>query len=199
MLYQNFKGLLTLVFIFTLLVGGFYLYKEFVESSFITSKEVEQYPISENIEINPKIEISEESAVISWETPFETIGAILYCPKENTTDCKETGSKSKSKKHSIILQNLDSDTNYSYKILIENKYYPLDEKSYFGFKTLIRSKNNSPVSGEKPTRKTTVSIPTVQVSSTTSKFIKFKEAVKKQDLNFDINKDGKVDMTDYTP
>lgn len=194
MLHQNFKGLLTLVFIFTLLVGGFYLYKGFIEPTIITNNEVGQYPISEDIEINPKIEISEEKVVIMWETPFESIGAVMYCLKGNTTDCEEVSSQTKTKKHIIALENLNTGNEYSYKILIEDKYYPLDETSYFSFKTPDSSNNEGKKSTNQP--KSTLIKPT---ESKTSKLTEFRTAILKQDLNYDTNKDGKVDAKDYIP
>ena len=201
MLSQNFKGLLTLVFIFALLIGGFYAYKNVLEPSLINKETIEQFPVSTDVEITPKIEVMDTKANIKFETPYETKTAILYCLKQDNKNCKEISGKDKNKVQNITISNLTPSTEYEYKIMIEDKYYPTDEKSYFSFKTKGTTGNNltTPQPSKSPllSRENNKLTPTSSVKK--NSLVDFRNAMKTQDLKYDTNKDGKVSLEDYKP
>ena len=200
MLSQNFKGLLTLVLIFALLIGGFYAYKNIFEPSLITKENVEQFPVSTDVEITPKIEIFDTKVNIIFQTPFQTKTAVLYCVKQDTKNCKEIPGNENSKDQNITIANLTPATEYEYKLMIEDKYYPAEEKSYFNFKTkLANTSSSSPT----PTKSPLLSREGNKLSPTSSSkktsLVEFREAMKKQDLKYDTDNDGKVTIEDYKP
>lgn len=183
MLYQNFRGFLTLALVLSLVATGFYFYKGVVETGFIKSQNLEQFAVTtENIEVKPKIEISRSGVNINWETPYETSGTVKYCTsKTNDSSCKTT-STSFGKTHSIQILQLTPNQNYFYQIGIDGTYYPNGD--YYTFKLEGNSSNNAG----------TIENPKIPKSSgITQEFLK---ALKTQNLDYDYNKDGVVTVAD---
>lgn len=178
MLYQNFKGFLTLALVFSLVATGFYFYKGVVENGFIQNQSIEQFSVTtENVEVEPKIEISGSGVTVQWATPYETAGTIKYCTnKTDNATCKTT-STSFGKDHSIQILSLEPNQNYYYQIGIDNMYYP--EKDFYTFS--IEGKSTPP------------SLPSNSPGSINKDFM---EALKTQNLDYDYNKDGVVTAAD---
>lgn len=197
MLRQNIKGLLTLIFIFTLLVGGFYVYKTVLEPSFI-SKGVDQLPLTTDVEISPEIMVYANTATITWKTPFESLGGVMYCEKDNPKVCKEVSSDSKKTEQKIDLQNLTPETSYNYKIIVDGQYFPEGEDKFFEFLTTKQESKTTPNQKSPLTRETPANTSTTTAVKAKN-LLELKKAIEKQDLNYDVNGDGKINLADYQP
>lgn len=183
MLSQNFKGLVTLVLIFSIVTGAFYAYKAVIEPEFATQQSLEQFPVStETIEISPKIQVYSNRVIVSWDTPYETQGAVLLC-KADSNECSEYKSlNNPSMRHEVTINDLLPNTQYEYQLSIDNEYYPSQNK--FKFQTLADLQ-------EQPQTPNTIN------TQNNNSYEEFKRAIEDQDLRFDKNGDGKVNLLDY--
>lgn len=181
MLYQNFKGFLTLALVFSLVATGFYFYKGVVENGFIQNQSIEQFAVTtENVEVEPKIEISGTGVNIQWNTPYETAGTVKYCTSKTDSSTCKTTSTSFGKEHAIQILKLEANQNYYYQIGIDNTYYP--EKDFYTF--MLEGSSTNP----------SASTPSSNKSNSLDK--EFMEALKTQNLDYDYNKDGVVTAAD---
>lgn len=186
MLNQNIKGFLTLLTITGIITSVFYGYKGFVEPNLINN--VELYPVEiEQVNISPKVEISGNTAEITWEVAEES-GGILYTTAkqdciQKTSNCIQLTSTVSGPKHKVNIEGLEEGKNYFYKIQIGQEEFPKEEEIFFSFA--------APVYGP-PIETTTVK--TEETPELDPK--KFQEALKNQDLTFDLNSDGKVTIAD---
>lgn len=183
MLYQNFKGFLTLALVLSLVATGFYFYKGVVETGFIENQNIEQFAVTtESVEVEPKIEISGSGVNIKWDTPYETSGTIKYCTNnKNSASCKTTNT-SFGKNHSIQILELTPNQNYFYQIGIDGVYYPSND--YYTFKL------------DEAINKTTLPTDDSVIPSTSKVSQDFLNAIKTQNLDYDYNKDGSVTVAD---
>jgi hypothetical protein len=183
MLFQNFKGFLTLALVLSMVATGFYFYKGIVEPGFINQSSVDQFALTtEEVEVSPKIEVYESKATITWQTPYESSGGVTYCTnKTNPGSCKNSA-VSFGKDHTIELAGLNPETNYYYKIEIDGLTYPTLETEYYSFNTK-QGAAKTPLNARQ----------TVQETENEGDFAK---AMRDQDLSFDYNKDGKVTLAD---
>lgn len=180
MLFQNFKGFLTLALMLSLVATGFYFYKGVVEPGVLRQTSLDQFAIStDSVEITPQIELHPNKAVVSWETPYESSGVVMYCTdQDDVSTCKKTTSTF-GKTHKVNILNLTPKKTYYYKIGIDGIYYPEFEEYY----SFMVGRGSEAESGE-------------AVSQDPLKE-EFSEAMKKQDLNYDKNNDKKVTLADY--
>jgi|GEM_PF-4848739 len=183
MLYQNFKGFLTLALVLSLVATGFYFYKGVVETGFIQNQNLEQFAVTtDSIEVKPKIEISGSGVDINWETPYETSGTVKYCKSKTEGSSCKTTSTSFGKTHSIQILQLTPNQNYFYQIGIDGTYYPNGD--YYTFKLEGSSIKKA---------RTVENIKTPGSSGMSQKFL---NALKTQNLDYDYNKDGVVTAAD---
>lgn len=182
MLNQNIKGFLTLLTVAGVISSVFYGYKGFVEPNLMRNAELFPVDVTE-ITISPKVEIKEDSAIISWEAEGLSGGIIYSTNKKDCIDknqeCKSYSSKDTGIQHTAEIANLKEGQNYYYKILIENKEFPQESDSFFSF---IKPASEKDTSKEIPTDKLDPK--------------KIHDAIKNQDLSYDLNSDGKVNIAD---
>ncbi len=207
MFIQNLKGLITILLIGAFLGTLFFGYKIFIEPK-VKGTNPNQFPVDveedslneENAQkITPQIEIFKDRAIIRFKTPYESEVSVLYDSKKcSLENCKRVDD-SKKTEHKLVLGKLEPNTNYFYKLIIDNVTYPQNDDEFFTFITLKDSAKDSNNSKEpknisssgKALKNNKPNIPKLDLST-------FKEAIKKQDLEFDFNKDGKVNILDYS-
>jgi hypothetical protein len=184
MLFQNFKGFLTLALVLSLVATSFYFYKGIVEPGVIQKNSLEQFAVStEEIEVKPQIEVYPNKAVVTWDTPYESSGVVKYCTNPEEPPTCNKSQTSFGKNHRVTLDKLDSNKTYYYNIGIDNNMYPSQKGSHYKFVTGglngKKSKLAEYIAKESPTQKD------------------FNAAMKNQDLKYDYNKDGKITVADY--
>lgn len=194
MLKQNLKGFFTSLIIVLLITLIFFGYKGFLEPYLISKKpensttttldtfllnieeDKEKVVSDEKFAVTPSVDVGVNQATISWETPIKMFGSIEYSNNDKSCETKEGNCTVKiaeeKNKHTFKLENLQPNTEYFYKVTIGSKKYP--ETGTYSFKT-----------PEKPQK--------TQPGKDIKEFI---EARKRQDLDYDFNKDGIVNFTD---
>lgn len=184
MLFQNFKGFLTLALVLSLISTSFYFYKGIVEPGVIQKNSLEQFAVStEEVEVRPQIEVYPSKAVVTWDTPYESSGIVKYCvdPEDQST-CNQSQT-SFGKNHRVTLDKLESNKTYYYNIGIDNNMYPSQDGSHYKFVTgglnAKKGKLTDYIAKEIPTQND------------------FNTAMKNQDLTYDYTKDGRVTIADY--
>lgn len=186
MLTQNLRGVITFILIIALVVALYAGYKVVIEPRFITNQEAGIFVTeTDNTVVSPEIEIYTDNANIMWETPYTSIGGVIYstnpenCISKNA-ECTTINSEGE-QKHNVMLTNLIPNTEYFYKIKIDDTYYPIEESNFFSFTTQQQDQTGK----------------TVQVElGGQLKLEDFQKAIQEQDLTYDINKDGKVNLAD---
>lgn len=184
MLNQNIKGFLTLLTISGIITSVFYGYKGFVEPSLINN--VELYPVEiEQVNISPKVEIFENKAEITWEVSEETGGVLYSTSKQDciqkSEKCKQLTSTFEGTKHKVTIAELEEGKSYFYKIQIGQEVFPKEEEIFFSFAA----------PAYQPTVETTPEEKGPKIDPK-----KFQEALKNQDLTYDLNSDGRVTIAD---
>lgn len=161
---------------------------------------------------------------ITWDTKTATAGTIVYSQYQDlctdTTSpayCLTANEASTTTNHKVLLTNLLPNKTYYYSIKTDEGLYKKD-LSFSSFKTnnelsfgISDNNNNLSYNGisgsSKPTLKQKIQnvtsavlgISTTKPESETIevKYAEFEKAIKDHDKNYDFNKDGVVDTTDY--
>ena len=202
MFIQNLKGLITILLIVAFFGTVFFGYKLVLEPK-IKGNSLEQLPVdtenpdNEEIKITPQIEIFKNRAIIRFKTPYDSDAFVLFdsaqCAVEKCKKIEDT----KGTDHKIVLSDLTPNTKYFYKLGIDNDLYPPEEE-FFTFITLEDASSSSNSNNSNNTK----SEPSAKNENTTQPqkldLKTFKEAIKAQDLKYDFNKDGKVNILDYS-
>ncbi len=86
------------------------------------------------IDVYPE-SITNTSATITWKTNEESANTLYYSNSENTclskpSNCTQIVENSPTKNHKIILENLQQDTTYYYRIKTPSGMYPTDATYY---------------------------------------------------------------------
>lgn len=133
--------------------------------------------VPENVTI---YEITSNSAVVSWTTKKETQGAITYGINPNSLSLMKTET-SPTTQHRLTLTNLLPETTYYFAIKIGENLYD-NNGTPFAFTTTPQVQQPTPPPTSTPTPVMTEE--------------KIKEAIKDNDLTYDLNKDGVVNSLD---
>src|SRR3989344_4764207 len=182
MLNQNIKGFLTLLLILSLFAALYFGYKGIFEPRFVNDT-VGEFPVDVGeATVTPEIEIQSNLAIIKWETPYESIGSVLYTTNKETCMGLSTGecgiaNSASGLSHEVTLENLEPGQEYFYKISIDSTKYPIEEGEFFSFITPQASQASS----------------TGEVSPILEEF---KNAMQNQDLSYDFNGDNTITILD---
>ncbi|NCT55567.1 hypothetical protein GW755_01845 [bacterium] len=180
MLNQNTKGFLTLLTITGIVSSVFYGYKGLIEPNLMRNAELFPVEIAE-ITITPKVEIRDTLASITWEIE-DSAGGIKYANKkqdciDKNNECLSIQAEINGTHHKAEILNLKEDTDYFYKIIVNGEEFPKEDEKFFSFK-----KPSDP----KPAENTGPDLDPKNIH----------EAIKTQDLTYDLNGDGKVTIAD---
>lgn len=214
---EGLKGFLTFLLLIGL-VGLSTLAIQYIPFSTNTSSEATEksvLPISIQIR---NLEPGKSEA--RWFTEVPTQGTIIFsqrrddvCFKKenmNNRECLKETEKDKGQNHIVVIENLEPGATYFYKISNENTIYPEDRDLFFTtekeFSVQIpETTTDDDFSGFSSYDDNGISkpLPTRQVLGTsTSKYgervtNEFKQAILFQNMKFDFNKDGQVNLEDY--
>lgn len=209
---QGYKGFITFSILvgilFTVLFGFNYISQ--TQSTEIKASVPKVFPLNLSVVQN----VNETSAEITWTTQEETQGDIAFsmseirCDVANST-CIDVKEATPTKSHSIMLINLNSNTEYFFYVkMSDDKYFPENEALKFTTPKMIEalspSDSNSDFEGivVQPTFDSLINKESTVLGRNTSiidqMLVKeFKDAFIFNDTKYDFDKDGSVTVSDW--
>ncbi len=211
---EGIKGFLTFIGLLAIVGASVYGIRFLPQSTNTSSVATEKSIIPQDINLN---QISAEEFEIKWYTEVASVGTIIYSQRKDdkcftkesmhNTECLKASEKDKGQHHIVLLDNLEPDSTYFYKVATENNVYPEKEDLSFSTKEIVQDTPSTKVvpeaddfSGFSNVEEDGVVQPKKVLGK--SKYgdrvtSEFKQAILFQNLKYDFNNDGDVTLDDY--